>query len=801
MLKNYLITAYRNFARRKVNSLVITAGMVVSLGFCLLMFLYVKGAIGWDTMHPEADRLHLLTMDVFLEDDVPEEFSLFDFSDKPVETRAAISYVHANNFRSEIPELSHSVLGYNLGNTRPQDVRINNEMFKETVSSAEPDLLELISYRLVAGNAIQTAKEPGSIIISDELARKYFPEGALQRTITIYDKEEKAEFIVGAVVDLPEKSSIRFDILTNISSNISIGKHLLELQSNARFEFYTRLPTEQPIEPLEQKIQQHYETAFADFYQSRRNFTDLREDSPVSRFRFVQIGDIHLDPLLYWSGKANVQHIMIVAIVSIVLLVLSGLNYLLVTMAGLSARISEISTRRVNGAGRWQVLSQFWVENSLTTALSLVLATCLLQLALPYLQSTTGVFISSEVGDLLGACGYLLVALVFISLIISLYPARIIFNARLTDSLKGRGTYRTNTRLVNMLVIAQFVLCFGFISGSLIMNRQLTFILDQDLGIDQEQVVYLPDGANQLKESIARQPQFSSVARGGGWLFGHGRAGFINDLGGQKINLMQLNAEPELLPLFGMSIDWLETDFGNAKVAVVNGATADLIGRDSLEFVQVGFKQRVVGIVEDARLAPFTDDDKYFFITPNSQGRSLWQTFVKIKPGQTREGIAQLKEVWTALYPNKTFEYHFLDDYIAEHYDSYQSTANLLNLLTVLGLVIACLGLFALSGIACQNRLKEIGIRKVLGATARHIMYLLNKQVVGQLVLAAAISIPLSAMLISRWLENFTIDVGLDWYYFALAFITGLSVSVIVISVQTLKAVTLNPVSLIKDES
>lgn len=803
MLKNYLITAIRNITRRRLNAFVVMAGLVVSFTFCLLMFLYVDGALRWDKEHPESDRLYLMGRDIFSKDDVPAEYNLLDFSEKAVTRSGFVSYVHAMDFRENLPEMASSVLVFDVSHRSKTDVRVGDKVFNESLLSAEENFFDFFAHEVISGNVAQAQADPKSLVISQDMAAKFFGEAsAIGQTVKLFFRKEQKEFRIGAVVKFPGKSSIKFDMLSNLEANPNISKNLYELQSNSAFRFFVSVPEQADIASLEQKLQNRFTTAFSEHLASQRNFyPELSPESPFIEMNFVKVKDIHLEPLLAWPGKANVQHIVLVALFALVLLIVSGVNYFLITMATLSGRVTEISIRRVTGAGKKHVLVQFWIENSLMVIVSLMMAVCVLQLSLPFIEEKTGAQLIYSIPFLLKAAAVTGIGLLLLSFPVSLYPSQVITRFSLSGSLKGNRTFKVNTRFVNWLVAIQFVLCFVFIASGLIMNRQVNYLLNKSMGFDQEQVVYLYANDQAFIQAVKASPEFEDVARGGAWLFGHGRMGFQQKVNGETMNLMQLDAEKGIFDVLGLQVDWLEENYGEGRVAVVNGALADLIGRENLATTTVGFNQRIVGVIEGARLTPFTSDDgDYYFINPNSEDFRLAQTFVKIKEGQLLNGMERLEQIWTENFPNKHFEYQFIDDVLAENYESYTITANLISFIALLGVVIACLGLFALNGIITHNRMKEIGIRKVLGASMQQIMILVNHRIFLIILTAALISIPLTSWLTSEWLKNFTDQVAVSWSYFALTAIIGLFMSMLVVSGHTIKAAFINPVDLIKDE-
>lgn len=803
MLKNYIKTAVRNITRRKLNASVVIAGLVVSFTFCLLMFLYVDGALRWDRDHPDGERLYLVSRDIFSKDDVSTEYSLFDFSEKAVGRDGSISYVHATDFRENLPEFAESVLVFDRSNRSRTDVKVGEKMFNEALMSAEENFFDFFAHEVISGNVAEAQADPKSLVISEATARKFFgAESAIGETVTLFFWKEQKDFRIGAVVRFPEKSSIKFDMLSNLEANLNIIKPLYEIQANSQFSFYVKVPEQVNIETLEEKTQKHFTTQFAEHLASQRNFyPELSADSPFIEINLVNVSDIHLEPLLSWPSKANVQHIALVGLFAVVLLILSGVNYFLITMATLSARVTEISVRRVTGAGKKNVFVQFWIENSLIILMSLMIAVCLLQLSLPFIQEKTGVEIIYTVPYLLKAAAVTGAILLILSFPVSLYPSQIITRFKLSNSLKGNRTYKINTRFVNWLVAIQFVLCFVFIASGLIMNRQMNYVLNKNLGFDQEQIVYLNINDQSFLQAIRTSPEFEHAGRGGAWLFGHGKMGFQQKVNGETMTLMQLDAERELFDVLDLKVNWLEEKYGEGKVAVINGALADLIGRDKLSTTTVGFYQRIVGVIEDTRFTPFTSEEgDYYFINPESEDFRLGQTFVKIKEGQLLNGMERLQEIWAESFPNKHFEYQFVDEVLAENYESYQIATNLISFIALLGVVISCLGLFALNGIITHNRMKEIGIRKILGASIRQIMILVNHRVFLIILAATLISIPVTSWITNEWLKNFTDQVAISWSYFGFTALLGLFMSLLVVSGHTAKAAFINPVDLIKDE-
>ncbi len=803
MLRNYLKIAFRNFRKRKLNSFVIVTGMVVSLAFCLLMFLYVDGALRWDQSHPDWERTHLYTMDYFQQDDVDTDFSLFDFSEKPFTRYSLISYIHARDFMENIPELKESTLFYDIGTRWKSDVKINGNVFREAISSSDDNFLDFIDYKWVAGNVEEAMKDPKTLVISEGLAKRHFGKvDVLDETIQVIFKGEPEEFKIGAVVDIPQKSTFKFDILMNLMANKNIGDNLFRLQSNVSFQMLTRLPHGVSAESASEKLQTYFEKKYAEYIESKRRWTEVSPGNPVFDINLVNVSDIHLDPHIKMESNAKIQHILLVGLFAVVLLVVSGINYLLISLAMLSGRISEISIRRISGAQKSHVLLQFWLENALTLIISLLMAICVLQFAIPFIEEKTETTIFSTFPQLFKAGSFLVAVLILVSLLISLKPTRLISRLKLSDTLKGNKTSKLKTGFVNWMVTIQFILCFGFIITGLVMNNQMKYMLNKDLGFDQEQVIIVRNGSQELKQSLLSNPEFSHAARAGGWLFGHGLMTFINKVDGKDLELIQYDAEPDMLELLDLDIEWLDTDYGDELVAIVNEKAADLIGREKLAETKVGMRQRVVGIIHNTDFQPFTVNNyEYYYLTPNTrEERRLRQTFVKIQAGQMQAGLKKLEEVWYDLYPNNALQYDFLDEYISENYDSYLVTTNLINFITFLGVVISCLGLFALNGIIAQNKLKEIGIRKILGASIGQIMKLLNTRVMLILSISALIAIPITHELLSDWLNNFSAHISLSWYYFAIAIIIGLLVSLSVLMIHTIKAATVNPAELIKEE-
>lgn len=807
MLKNYIIFAFRSIKRNGLYSAINCFGLSVSLVFCLVIAIYIDGSLRWDTMHPNHENTYLLSVQLYLEDDVEtDEFSIWDFSDKPIRSYGAISYKHAQEVREANPKITQSVLLFNSGvgpNARPTDMVYPDRSIGQTsIASFDGPFFDFFHTKTLLGNPTGIYDNPRAVVVSKDFAERYFGsvDAALNEEVNFILNDKEERFYVQAVVEVPDKSSIDFNVLMNMQANTGISNSLFDLESNVSFTLFIGLTPGSDINEVEADLNAFFSERFADYLTSKRRFSELREDSPYIELKGTNIAELHLNTLINWSGRGNPEQLMYTGLFGVVLLIIALLNYFLITLATITRRAKNVSIVRVTGATRKNIHTQFWIENSIISLLSLVLAICLTQIVLPFVGDFLGVSMVWNTASLIKSGSIALLLMFISSLLLSAYPSQVLSRLKLSDSLKGNTTYKSKGTLLDSLVTIQFVICFIFIALGIVMNSQIRFMLSKDMGFDKEQVVYVSTGDPLLKQELEKYPEFSHVGQGGGWLFGNGEMSFLEKIKGEDYSITQMEAEPELLELFDLKIQWLDTDFGDAPAAIINGELADMYGRDSLHLVEIGFNQKVVGIVENVNLQPFTEQEELFFINPNSQQRRIWQTFIKIQPGQLKAGLDRLEQVWSQVYPNKFLRYTFIDDELETSYQSYQTTIRLINLITVLGVVICCLGLFALNGISINNRLKEIGIRKVLGASVDHIMILVNKRTLIVFFVALSLALPVSGYILNKWLSSFSVQTDQIWLKLLMAGLIGFFIMVITVSSQTFKSSRINPTQLLRNE-
>ncbi len=804
MLRNYLLAAVRFIKRNRLYAGINIIGLSISLTFCLMILIYVGGALGWDKMHPANDQTYIISPQYYMADDVSDEFGLFDFGQKEVVRHSGISYVHAKGIAGAFPEIEAHTIIFSVGTDGRRKVNLeveNGELFEETVTSVEGAFFDLFNFKAISGNPTLAIEQPKSLVLSQKLAERYFGKSdAVGQSINLVLEGKPTSFVVGAVVEIPEKSSVDFGILINIKADKRLEGSDFTSQSRAQYSFFARLTANLDLDSFEAKVNTYFEDNFSDFIQNQRRFSEIRADSKLLEIKATKLSSIHLSRILSWHNKADYQSILLTSLFVLILIVISGINYLLISLAMLSKRVSSVSIRRVVGARGKSILTQFWLENIATTSLALILALCFAQYLLPYVENWIHGDLTWSVDKLIVYAFYLFIILVIISFLVSLYPAKLISGFRLTDSLKNSNTYKANTSFMNFLITAQFIICFGLIASGLVMGSQIDYILNKNLGFDKEQVIKINTGDKLLAQKLETLAEVQSVGRGGAWQFGHGQMGFRENIEGRPYTLTQLESERKLLDLLDLDIEWLVEDFGQAPVAIVNSDLADLLGRDSLLNVEIGFNQRVVGILHNTYLLPLTEQEELYFINPNSEDQRLWETYIKFKPNLMNQGIAKVSEIWSEFYPNTFFKYVFLDEYVAENYDEFQSSSGLINVTTFLAVVIACLGLFALNGIVVNNRMKEFGIRKVLGATMNHIILLVNSRIITIYLISLTLALPLSYYLMQEWSSKFRFQSGGVNQKLVLTAFIGLLLMVLTVSLHSIKSSRVNPVDLLKDE-
>jgi len=787
MIKNYLKIAWRNLIRHKSFSLINIGGLSIGIAACLLISLYVNYELSYDGYNLKKDRIVRITNMVR----TPEKDNL---------TVALAPTLLATTLNHNYPEVETAVRLEPDGAV----VKVNDQLFSEKfVYKADANIFDVFTWQFIEGNPSQALKDPHSIVITAALAKKYFGnEKAIGKTITC----NKLPYHVTAVLaDLPENSDLKIDALlpddfskvtawTGFDFDDYTFVLFRQKPDYAAFAKKLALISKNDIQPALNK-------------QGASKYSVQFNIEPLKDVHFVtgNMGD---------TVKGDKQLVYIFWVLAIVILVIALLNYINLSTARATERAKEVGVRKVTGALQSSLIRQFLFESFFVTAIALVIGIGLMFIILPFLNSLLEIKISHAwaSGSFWGICAVVLAS----SLLTGLYPAFVLSGFQPITALKSNFKHQAKgLTLRKAITVTQFVIATVMIAGAFIMNKQINFIQHSSLGFDNNQVlnVSLPDDS----VALLQVPAFNNALKqlsgvkgtsvGVSFSMGNGetpKATTMASSNGVKREVVSnyFMIDDKFIPLMSMTLiagrnlsDAMATD--KKEGFIVNEAFVNQMGwKKPIGQLMEGFnnKGRVIGVVKNFHYSSMHNPIAPLVMIYNGQKSS--SVFVKIAPSE----LKLVKAAWQNYFPDMPFNYNFLDDGFNAMYQKDITSIRLFNYFTVLSILIACLGLYGLAYLVATQRTKEIGIRKVLGAAINQVLVLLAKDFVKLVAIASVLAIPLTWLIMSKWLTSYAYHITINWWLLTLPVFMILMIAIVVISYQTIKVAVTNPVKSLKSE-
>jgi len=791
MLRNYFRIALRNILRHKAYSTINIAGLAIGMASSILILLWVQHELSFDRFHTNADQIYRITCDA----------SGFKAAVNPAGMPSGL--------QAAIPEVKNTVrLSHQV--TTLFDAGNDRKFEEKNGFYADSTLLDVFSFPLVEGDRKTALKRNDGILITASLAKKYFgTTGALGHTL----KKDNGSFVTvtGILADIPSNSHLQFDYILPMSSAYKDDN---DLRTNTydNFNFYSYVQLDKRFIPSAQAM------ASLDKQMDRVYLQHSREERLKVTFQLQPLTGIHLQPSLQVDlpGHGDKQYVKIFFIVAIFILIVACINFMNLATARSARRAKEVGLRKVVGASRGQIIRQFLGEAMLISFLALLLAIVLVWTLLPLFNQLAQKELTLRMGD-----GRLLLTLAGISLLTGLvagsYPALFLSGFQPVKVLKGNlRSLSGNLVFRNALVITQFVVSIVLLAGTIVVYRQLKFIQDRNMGFSKANLLYMPmkgeiwSKQQALHTQLQQDPLTSQYAitselpvdliSGTVEVEWEGK-----DPRSQPI-IPSLDVSERFIDIFGMTMvkgrnfsTSMKADTNNFiinETAVrTMGMTIDKAVGKSLKF----HDQRgiIIGVVKDFNFKPIHRVIEPLVLKLNRWGGTI---VVRAQAGTTEKTIKALERITKGLNPAYPFSYNFIDQDLANMYKGERQIGDIFKLFAFLGIFISGLGLYGLSSFMAEQRTKEIGVRKVLGASAFNIVYLLSTGFTRLILVAVVISIPLSLFAIHRWLESFAYHIRVDWTVYFFASLAALMLAWITVSYETLKAAVTNPAKSLRSE-
>lgn len=805
MFQHHLLTFRRNALRNKVFTIVNLLSLAIGMGICLVIYQYIHFEKSYDAFHSNSQNIYRLKRNDL----------------KSGRLTGSILHNHAlgPKISEEVPEIRDMVRVRSHGGgalvvTNP----VTQQPLKETgILSVDPAFLKIFDFPLSIGNAETALADDKSVVISEAVASKHFGfENPVGKILTMRGGVTNGDFIVrGVLAPIPTNSHLQFDMLLPLNDELSQYRYSrLDGWTARDFAIYLRLDQSLDISHLAPKInaviQKH----------------SPKEETPDVSFQALT--DIHLGPEFSGDpaiGNGSQRDVRLFSIISAFILLIAWVNYINLTTAHAMHRAKEVGIRKSVGAFRGQLISQFMFESLLLNLLSVVLAIGIAWMTLPLLGSIIGKTLSLYL--LLKPSFWLWVAVIigFGSLISGLYPAFVLSAYKPISMLKGSNALPNHLQgLRKGLITFQFVISLLLIAGTYLVNDQITFMQQQELGTDMEKIVIIeshrtkqrwPDhriSQETFKTELKKSSSISAAA-GSGRVPGRGfnmRAG-VRRLGEQKEvshfgNMIY--ADRDFVATYGFEYlvrdSISSTDYEGRKVTVINEEAIRAYGFDSpsnalnqkLIFARDTFM--IKGVLKNFHWHSLKAEHSPYLFLVRPGGRTYFS--ISMNLSNVRETMAFIEETHAEIFPDNPFEYFFLDEDFNRQYQSDLQFGRLFGAFSTLAIFIACIGLFALVSFSATLRIKEMGIRKVLGAQTGHLMMLLSREYLLLLLAAIILSSPLALYFGRLWLENYAFQISIGADLILIPAMALVMISVLTVTYRTYVTAKANPVKALKNE-
>ena len=784
MFTNYLKIAIRNLFRQKAHSFINIAGLAIGMTCSMLILLWVQDELSYDRFNERADRLCRV-----VETQRYTNGQVFPVAVTPTALSGAL--------KQEVSQIERSTRFAFFSLT----MKHGDNSFTEGVAMADPDFFDMFTVRFLQGDPTSALAAPHSMVLTRDAARRYFgDENAMGKILSV---ENRDNFVVtGIIENIPHNSHLKFELLAPFAYMKESGTSMIDWNSNWCFT-YVLLRKGAPLASVSKSI--------SGFMQQHTKSDTQIDLQPLTDIHLYSSGKYAAD----LGGHGDIQYVRIFFAIALFILLIACVNFMNLATARSGRRAKEVGLRKVVGASRYQLIKQFFGEAALMTFIAFVLAFVCTELLLPDFNRIAGKSLSLSQLDLSSFSGFLGIALIA-GLLAGSYPALVLSSYQPVETIKGmKGSHPGGASFRKVLVVLQCALSVIMVIGALVVSGQLDYIRNKNLGLNKENLgyVYL-SGSIREKHEIAKremsnvpgvsgltitdQLPTSIVSATAGW-------DWEGKPAGTQVMMHFVNVDDDYVRTFQMSMAsgrFFSPEFAtDSLAAVVNETAAQAMGMSSpvgKRLTGRGKTFTIIGVVKDFNFAPLqTKIEPLVLLTYPSRPHVV---VMRLKSDDIPKTIAGIEAVFKKFSPDVPFYFNFLNEDYDELYRAEERVQELTGYFTFLAIFIAALGLYGLASYTAQQRTKEIGVRKVLGASAPSLFLHLSREFVSLAMLASLLAWPVAYVVMSGWLENYAYHAPLSIGVFAIA--SGLAFVVVIVSVsyQTIRASRANPVEALRYE-
>ncbi len=797
MLKNYLKIAFRNLQKNKIFSMINILGLTIGLTAFWLITLYVADELSFDRYHQNADRIYRVVQHA------KWDGGKFDLT--------GTSAPFAPALKNDYPEIEETVRfdleGGGAITYQNKHLQVDDIMF------TDPSAFAVFTWHFLSGDAKTALMKPQSIVLTKSLATKIFGNPSLALNKTISFDNNYPNLVTGVIDDVPANSHFTFSALRSLPENYT------EDWGNFHLYTYILLKKDADIKKLEAGLPQFF-----------NKYLKATMSNMAYRMELQPLTSIHLHSNLSFEMSANSSMIYIYtfSVVAILILLIAAINYMNLSTARSSIRVKEIAVRKVTGSSKAQLVWMFLSESVLITLIASVAAVLLISFMLPAFKQLTGKELSIWRFGVWDTMLLLTVFSLFTGIMSGIYPALFLSGFRTIPALKGQiGSQAGNLIFRKSLVTFQFVITIAMIAGSVVIYQQLQYVSKKDLGFNKDQVltfhIQSKEVRNQivaLKHQLLQNPLIENVSSASNPIGNNdiGKTGYMLEVNGK------METKPRIGDTFMIDEDFIPTlqikllqgrnfaqDMPTDKsLAVIVNETfikdagwKNAIGKkiqDGADEKGKPLFYQIVGVIKDFNIFSLQHKIEPLILHLPPVPKEKDNLYVRINKTGIKEALHFIETTYRKFDPDNPVDYHFLDQNFAKQYQAEQKQGVILLTFTVLTILIACLGLFGLVTFMAQQRTKEIGIRKVLGASVAQITSMLSKDFIKLVLLALIIASPLAYFTMQKWLQDFAYRVNISWLVFAFSGLLTIIIALITISLQAVKAALANPVKSLRSE-
>jgi putative ABC transport system permease protein len=804
VIKNYFKTAWRNLAHNKVTSFISIAGLAVGIGCFLLLSTYLLNELRYDRFNVNADRIVRL---------VGNSRSATDSEDKTI---AVTPTGPAPVFKQEFPDVEDDVRIYNYSDGRPATVQYEDKLFNEKrMLVADESFFKIFSFKFLEGNAATSLSRVESVVITESIAKKYFGnEDPMGKVLKINSKRNM--LVTGVIEDVPAYSQLKFDMMGTYAM---LNRSKTRQWDSSNDYSYLLLKPGINIKSLEKSI---------NAYVANLNKADVTAGYK-SWFSLEPLTQVHL----YTKAKGNleptgnIKYIYILGSIAVILLLLACINFLNLVTAKSIERAHEIGVRKVMGALRGQLFVQFITEAAMVTLAAIIAGLLLAWTGFSWFSNFTGNQLNFQIWNTSWLVSALLMLFVSVTFIAGTYPSLYLSAFKPVTTLKGKSTGgQGNSVLRKSLVVFQFSVSVFFIISTIIAGRQLQYIQHLDTGINRDQVLVMDigginyDKVKAFKDGLMQQQGVKNISASydspvnvrGGYTI-NAAEGIPGNL---HIDITAIPVERNFVNTLGIKIiaghnftlgdeqQILDTNKQKRKYSfILNMAALKALGWKTEEAIgkritMAGRIGEIRAITPDFNFASLHQEVTPIVLFPEYE--YFGKLLIKTSGADMTSTMGLIQKSWKSFYPNIPFEAHFLDQEYEAMYQTEQRTGGILTVFTLVTIFISCLGLFGLAVFSTRQRVREIGVRKILGAGVFNIVGLISSDFLRLVLLSILIASPIAYYVMHQWLQDFVYHTHIQWWIFVCAGALAMLIAFLTVGYQSIKAAIANPVKSLKNE-